>query len=214
MSFIEYLASSWNVVLGQAIAHAGVVFLSVLIATVLSVLTGMLVYRSAWASNLALSVTNVFLTVPSFAMFGIMIPILGLGWRPTVVALVFYGLLPILRNTITGLQAVDTAVSESAAGMGLSARQRLLRIDLPLAWPVIIAGVRVSTLLIMGIAAIAAFVNGPGLGNLIFSGLAAVGTEFGLNLALAGTLGVIVLALIFDGLLAVLERLTTSGGLK
>jgi len=138
----------------------------------------------------------------------------GLGYKPAVVALVMYALLPILRNTVTGLQAVDSAIAESAQGMGMNARERLLRIELPLAWPVIIAGVRVSTMLLMGIAAIAAVVNGPGLGEDIFAGLARIGGANALNQVLGGTLGIIVLAILFDMFFNVLGKLTTSRGIR
>ena len=124
------------------------------------------------------------------------------------------GLLPILRNTVAGLRSVDPAIAESAQGMGMNARERLLRIELPLAWPVIIAGVRVSTMLLMGIAAIAAVVNGPGLGEDIFAGLARIGSATALNLVIGGILGIIVLALIFDTFFNVLGRLTTSRGIR
>jgi osmoprotectant transport system permease protein len=131
-----------------------------------------------------------------------------------ILALVMYALLPIVRNTIVGLRSVDSAITESAQGMGMSRWQRLLRIELPLAWPVILAGIRVSTLLLMGIAAIGAIVNGGGLGEDIFSGLARVGTDQALNLVLSATLGIVLLALIFDGIISLLARITTSGGVK
>jgi len=161
-----------------------------------------------------LAVASAVLTIPSFALFGLLIPVFGLGYTPTVVALSCYAILSILRNTIVGLQSVDPAVTESAKGMGLSDWQQLFRIELPLAWPVIIAGVRVSALLILGIAAIAAYVNGPGLGGDIFSGLSRIGGANALNLVLGGVLGIILLALIFEAAFAVLGRLTTSRGLN
>ncbi|MGH3086854.1 MAG: ABC transporter permease [Rubrobacteraceae bacterium] len=214
MGFLEYLLQRWDHLLELTIAHAQIVFISVLIATVIGVALGVLTYRNDAAMGLALSVTGVFVTIPSFALFGLFIPILGIGAPPALVALVMYALLPIVRNTIVGLRSVDSAITESAQGMGMGRWQRLLRIELPLAWPVIIAGVRVSTLLIMGIAAIAAVVNGPGLGEDIFAGLARIGTDQALDLVLSATLGIVVLALIFDGALALVGRFTTSGGLK
>ena len=213
-SFFEYLSTSWDHVLELAIGHAIVVAISLAIAVVIAVSLGVLVYRREQAANVALAITSTFLTIPSLALFGIFIPIFGLGYQPAVVALVMYALLPILRNTVTGLRSVDPAVAESAQGMGMNARQRLFRIELPLAWPVIIAGVRVSTMLLMGIAAIAAVVNGPGLGEDIFAGLARIGGANALNLVLGGTLGVIVLALIFDTFFNLLGKLTTSRGIR
>ena len=165
--FLEYMSLNWDHVVELAIGHAIVVAISLAI-DVIGVSLGVLVFRRERAANVALAITSTFLTIPSFALFGIFIPIFGLGYPPTVVALVMYGLLPILRNTVAGLRSVDPAIAESAQGMGMSATQRLFRIELPLAWPVIIAGVRVSTMLLMGIAAIAAIVGGPGLGEDIF----------------------------------------------
>ena len=190
------------------------VAISLAIAIVIGVSLGVLVYRRERAANIALGVTSTFLTIPSFALFGLFIPIFGLGYTPAVVALVIYALLPILRNTVTGLRSVDPAISESAQGMGMNYWQRLLRVDMPLAWPVIIAGVRVSTMLLMGIAAIAAVVNGPGLGEDIFAGLARIGSVNALNLVLGGILGIIVLALLFDTFFNLLGKLTTSRGIR
>jgi osmoprotectant transport system permease protein len=214
MNFFEYMAYSWDHVLELAIGHALVVAISLVIAVVIGVGLGVLVYRRERVASVVLAIASTFLTIPSLALFGVFIPIFGLGYLPSVVALVIYALLPILRNTVTGLQSVDPAVAESAQGMGMSARERLLRIELPLAWPVIIAGVRVSTMLLMGIAAIAAVVNGPGLGDDIFAGLARIGGANALNLVLGGTLGIIVLALLFDTFFNVLGRLTTSRGIR
>jgi osmoprotectant transport system permease protein len=214
MNFFEYMAYSWDHVLELAIGHALVVAISLALDIVIGVSLGVLVYRRERVASVALAITSTFLTIPSLALFGIFIPIFGLGYLPAVIALVMYGLLPILRNTVTGLQSVDPAVAESAQGMGMSARERLWRIELPLAWPVIIAGVRVSTMLLLGIAAIAAVVNGPGLGEDIFAGLARIGGANALNLVLGGTLGIIVLAILFDTFFNVLGRLTTSRGIR
>jgi osmoprotectant transport system permease protein len=221
MTFIDYLrgvpsylGEEWRDLLALAGEHAQVVLVAMLVATVLGVGLGVLTYRTASAAKVVLTVTGTFLTIPSFALFGLFIPLLGLGYRPTVVALVMYALLPIVRNTITGLRSVDPAITESAVGMGLSRVQRLRRVELPLAWPVIITGIRVSTLLVVGIAAIAAIVNGPGLGGPIFQGLRATGTQRGFDNAFGGTLGVVLLALAFDAAFQVLTRLTTSKGLR
>jgi osmoprotectant transport system permease protein len=210
----SYLGEEWRDLLALAGEHAQVVLVAMLVATVLGVGLGILTYRTASAAKVVLTVTGTFLTIPSFALFGLFIPLLGLGYRPTVVALVMYALLPIVRNTITGLRSVDPAITESAVGMGLSRVQRLRRVELPLAWPVIITGIRVSTLLVVGIAAIAAIVNGPGLGGPIFQGLRATGTQRGFDNAFGGTLGVVLLALAFDAAFQVLTRLTTSKGLR
>ncbi|HMG41644.1 MAG TPA: ABC transporter permease [Acidimicrobiales bacterium] len=210
----SYLSDNWSDLLDLTLEHAQVVLVAMLVATVVGVGLGVVTYRVRSAARVALTVTGTFVTIPSFALFGLFIPILGLGYRPTVVALVMYALLPIVRNTITGLRGVDPAITESALGMGLSRWQRLRRIELPLAWPVIVTGVRVSTMITVGIAAIAAKVNGPGLGGPIFQGLGATGTQRGFNLAFSGTLGVVILALALDTMFLVIARLTTSRGLR
>lgn len=210
----SYLSDEWPDLLDLTIEHARVVLVAMVVATLLGVGLGVLTYRSRPAAKVALTVTGTFLTIPSFALFGLFIPLLGLGYRPTVTALVLYALLPIVRNTITGLRSVDPAVTESALGMGMSRWQRLRRVEVPLAWPVIVTGIRVSTLITVGIAAIAAIVNGPGLGADIFQGLRATGTQRGFNLAFGGTLGVVILALVLDAAFVLLSRATTSKGLR
>lgn len=129
-------------------------------------------------------------------------------------ALALYALLPIMRNTVVGLRSVDPAVVEAGRGMGLSRGQILRTIELPLAWPVIITGLRVATQILLGIAAIGAAVNGPGLGNLILEGLSRAGTPFAVHLTLQGTLGIVVLAVLFDLCFAFLARFTTSRGIR
>lgn len=194
--------------------HVSAVVQSVLIAGVVAVLIGIAVYRSPIGSAVATGLASTVLTLPSFALLGLLIPILGLGVAPTVTALVLYGLLPIIRNTILGLASVDPAVTDAARGVGMGRLHVLGRIELPLAWPSILAGVRVSTQMLMGILAIAAYAKGPGLGNLIFSGLSRVGSPTAVPQALTGTVLIVILALVLDGLLVLLGRLTTSRGLR
>ncbi|GAA2266628.1 ABC transporter permease [Nonomuraea roseoviolacea subsp. roseoviolacea] len=214
MDFSRYLERRWDDLLEQAVQHAAVVALSVLLATAIGVLVGVLTWRSARASGAAISVSAALLTIPSLALLALLIPLLGLGWAPTVVALVVYSLLPIIRNTVAGLRGVDPAILESARGMGLTGRQTMWRIQLPLAWPIILTGVRVSTQMLFAIATIAAYVAGPGLGNEILSGLAGLGSANALNKAVAGTAGVVLLALAFDLAFVGLRRVTTPRGLR
>lgn len=214
MGFGEYLLSRWDSLLELSIEHAQVVLISLFIATLIGVSLGVLTYKRPVLAEFFLAVASTILTIPSIALFGLAIPVLGLGYTPTVVVLSAYAVLSILRNTITGLRSVDPAIAESATGMGYSGWQRLLRIELPLAWPVIAAGVRVSGLLILGIAAIAAYVNGPGLGGDIFSGLSRIGGANSVNLVLSSFLCIMLLALIFEMAFAVLNRFTISKGLN
>lgn len=214
MTFEQYLKYRWQDVVLLTIQHVEVVLIAVGIATVIAVSTGMLIYANTTASQVALTLTATMLTIPSFALFGLLIPLLGLGLLPTVTALTFYAIFPILRNVITGLGSIPAEVDEAARGMGLSARRRLIVVRIPLAWPVLLNGVRVATVMSVGIAAIAAAVNGPGLGSLIFEGLARIGGANALNSTLTGVLGVAVVALVLDMLFILLSRLTTSRGLR
>jgi osmoprotectant transport system permease protein len=125
-----------------------------------------------------------------------------------------YALLPIVRNTLAGLGGVDSAIAESATGMGMGRTRRLLRIELPIAWPVLLAGLRVSTQLVIGIAAIAALVGGPGLGNEIFAGIRSIGSVGALERLLGGTLAILVVAAVFDLFYLGLGRLTIPRGLR
>ena len=217
LSFTDYLQDRWEHLLDLGIDHALVVLEAVAIAAAIGVALGLLTYRSDRPRELVLAVTGIFLTVPSIALFGLFIRApdpFGLSRTSVVTALVMYSLLPIVRNTIVGLREVDPAVVESAEGMGMGRYARLLRIELPLAWPVIITGVRVSTVIVVGIAAIGAYIRGPGLGNDIFTGIARISSPAATNLVLGGIFGVIVIAILFDLFYVLLNRLTTSRGLR
>ncbi len=211
---IQFLLKRRSDMLELGLEHVVIVGVSVLLSSVIGIALGVATYRTGRPREIVLAVTSSFLTIPSFALFILLIGPLGIGATPVVVALTMYGLLPIVRNTITGLGEVDPAIVESAQGMGMSRAQRLLRIELPMAWPVIITGIRVTTLILVGIATIGAIVDGPGYGDLIFGGLARVGSPVAVNLVLAGMIGVIIVAILFDGAFNLLGKLTTSRGVK
>lgn len=200
--------------MNYTIGHVDLVVLTMAIAVVIGVGIGMLTYSNKMASSAATTVASILLTIPSLALLGILITLVGLGLLNVLIALVMYSLLPIVRNTIVGLSGVDSAMIESARGMGMTNNALLWRVRLPLAWPLILTGVRVSTQMIIGIAAIGAYVGGPGLGNLIFSGLGRFGAANSLYQVLIGTVFIIVLALLFDLLFALIGRLTTSRGIR
>ncbi len=215
-SFWDYLTvrEGWGEVLGVVGEHAQLVLTSMLWAVVVGLALGILIHRVSPLRTLVLGVSSIFLTIPSLALFAVFIPLVGIGDRGPLIALFMYSLLPIIRNTVTGLEEVDRAVVESAQGMGLSAVQRLLRVELPLAWPVILTGIRVATLLNTGIAAIAVLVGGGGLGTYIADGLQRYPLPNSVEamwLAVVFTVG---LALTFDLTFAVLRKLTTSKGLQ
>ncbi|MFI6682661.1 ABC transporter permease [Streptomyces sp. NPDC050485] len=214
MSFWDYLSSRHQQLLTDALQHASAVFQCMVIATVLGIVIGVVTYRSGWAAALAVASTSTVLTIPSLAMIGLLIPLVGLGVAPTVVTLTLYGLLPIVRNSIVGLRGVDPSLVDAAKGIGMSRLARMARVELPLAWPPILTGIRVSTQMLMGIAAIAAYASGPGLGNEIFRGIASLGSANAINQVLAGTLGIIVLALLFDAAYVLIGRLTIPRGIR
>ncbi|MFI6087439.1 ABC transporter permease [Streptomyces sp. NPDC051218] len=214
MNFWDYLGNRHQQLLTDAYQHASAVFQCMVVATVIGVLIGIVTYRSEWAGNLATTATSTILTVPSLAMIGLLIPVVGLGVAPTVIALTLYGLLPIVRNAIVGLRGVDPSLVDAAKGIGMSRAARLVKVELPIAWPPILTGIRVSTQMLMGIAAIAAYASGPGLGNEIFRGIGSLGSKNALNQVLAGTLGIIILALLFDAAYVLIGRLTISRGIR
>ncbi|CAM2875158.1 ABC transporter permease [Skermania piniformis] len=213
-AFWSFVVSHRQQLLVDSYLHVSAVVQSVLIATLFAVSIGILVFRSPIGSATATAAASAILTIPSFALLGLLIPWLGLGVGPTIVALVLYSLLPILRNTVLGLSSVDPAVTDAARGVGMNRLGILTRIELPLAWPAILTGMRVSTQMAMGILAIAAYAKGPGLGNLIFSGLARLGSPNAVPQALTGTLLIVVLALALDGIFLLIGRMTTSKGLR
>ncbi|MEU9113487.1 ABC transporter permease [Streptomyces sp. NPDC048483] len=214
MSFWEYVGTRHAQLLTDTYQHASAVFQCMVLATLLGVLIGVVTYRSEWAGSLATTSTATILTIPSLALIGLLIPVVGLGVPPTVIALTLYGLLPVVRNAIVGLRGVDPALVDAAKGIGMSRLARLCRVELPLAWPPILTGIRVATQMLMGIAAIAAFASGPGLGNEIFRGIASLGSANSLNQVLAGTVGIVVLALLFDAAYVLIGRLTISRGIR
>jgi osmoprotectant transport system permease protein len=151
--------------------HVVLVVVSVAIAFAISLALGIVLSHRPRAYALVIGLASVLYTVPSLALFAVLIPVVGLGRRPAVIGLVAYSLLILTRNVATGIRDVPADVVEAATGMGLSRRQVLLRISLPLALPAIIAGLRIATVTVIAIATVAAYINAGGLGTLIFSGI-------------------------------------------
>jgi osmoprotectant transport system permease protein len=194
--------------------HFNLVVQAVLVATLIAVVLAVLVVGAPRLQGVANAISAIGLTIPSFALVGLLLPVFSIGAFTAFLAVAFYAVLPVLRNAVVGLQQVDPTLVESARGMGMSRLAVLWRIRLPLAWPVILAGVRISMQMSMGVAAIAAYVRGPGLGDYIFRGLASIGGANAVNYALVGTLGVVVVALIADALLLLLGRVTVPRGIR
>lgn len=214
MTFFDYLTNSYDNLFELSLEHIRLVLISMGIAIAAGVPLGVIAHRLKFTRAPILSITSFFLTLPSLALFAIFIPILGLGAPPAIAGLTLYALLPIVANTLAGLTSVDPAIVKASRGMGMGSYTRLMRVEMPLAWPVIITGIRVSTQVVVGIAAIAALVGGPGLGQEIFRGIRSVPNANAANLVYGGTLAVIVLALLFDAVFVLIRRLTTSRGIR
>jgi osmoprotectant transport system permease protein len=214
ISWLGFVRSNSSAILERTIEHAVLVVGVMVAATIFSVVLGIAVQQRPVAKQVSVGAAGVLLTIPSLALFAIFIPFVGIGDRPAQIALFLYAILPILRNTVTGLDAVDPAIVESAKGMGMGQAQQLLRVRIPLAWPVIVTGIRVSTQLITGVAAIAVLVGGSGLGTFIQRGLTSLGNPFSIERVWTGTVFIILLALVLDLAVGTLGRRTTSPGLR
>ena len=214
MSYSEYWSYFGGGLIRQFGEHLSVVLLATLLGSIVGIGTGITVYRMPRASALAIKMSGVLLTIPSLAMYVLLLGLLGLGWPPVLVALTLYSLLPIVQNTIVGLRGVDPATVEAAAAIGMSRRRRLIRVELPMAWPIILTGVRVGALLLVSTATIGAIVRGPGLGRAIYDGLNSIGTPTALYSALSGIVGVAIIGLFLNFAFIALARLTISRGLR
>ena len=199
-----------------AVEHAQLVLASMFWAVIIAIGLGILVNRVRALAGFVVGLSSVMLTIPSLAAFAILIsvPFIGIGDRGPIIALTVYSILPVLRNTVTGLEGVDRAVVEAAKGMGLSPLQRLVKVEMPLAWPVILTGIRIATLLNVGIAAIAVLVGGSGLGSYINDGLTRYPNPGSVERMWVGVVWTIGLALVFDLLFGIIRKLTTAKGLR
>ena len=205
MSLLAFYARNAQEVVGLLWQHVYLVLISTSVAILIGVPLGIALTRRPGWRGPVLGLANVFQTIPSLALFGFLIPLPllgGIGARTAIVALVLYALLPIVRNTYTGIAGVDRAVREAGRGMGMTGGQLLWLVELPLGLGVILAGVRVATVVSVGTATIAAAIGAGGLGVYIFRGVATVDN----TLILAGALPAALMAIVADGLLGLAER--------
>lgn len=186
----------------QTLTHTGLTFTSLLLAVILGVPLGVLISRKPKFAGPVLGFAGILQTIPSIALLGFMIPLLGIGPKPAIVALFLYALLPIIRNTFTGITGVNSTVKEAAKGMGMSRAQILFKVELPLAMSVLLAGIRTATVINVGVATLAAYIGAGGLGEFIFGGIALNNT----NMILAGAIPAALLAILFDFILSRLQR--------
>ena len=182
--------------------HIRISLTAVLCAGILGILTGILISRHKKAAGVVLGIVNVIYTIPSISLLGFLIPLTGLGNRTAIIALTVYGLLPIVRNTYTGLTTVDATILEVAEGLGSDDRQVMFRIRFPLALPVIISGFRNMVVMIIAMGGIASFIGAGGLGVAIYRGI----TTYNMTLTAAGSILIALLALFCDRLLSLAEK--------
>ncbi|HLZ33706.1 MAG TPA: ABC transporter permease [Nitrospira sp.] len=205
MNFFQFLATHRTEVATLTWEHLWLVGVSMLLAVAIGVPLGILLTRKPRWKAVILGTNNIIQTIPSLALFGLLLPLPWLGVRAdrlTITALTLYALLPIVRNTYTGISGIEGPVRESALAMGMTSGQILLHVELPLATPIILAGVRVATVITIGVATIAAAIGAGGLGEFIFRGLAMVDD----NVILAGAIPAALMALLADGALGLLQK--------
>jgi osmoprotectant transport system permease protein len=199
----EFMWQQSDKLLTQTLQHIGLTFISLIIAVLIGLPLGIFISRKKKFSGAVLGIAGVLQTIPSIALLGFMIPLLGIGAKPAIVALFLYALLPIIRNTYTGITGVDSAVKEAATAMGMNSWQILSKVELPLAMPVILAGIRTATVINVGVATLASYIAAGGLGEFIFGGISLNNT----NMILAGAIPAALLAILFDFLLSRLQHL-------
>ncbi len=201
MSFTEFFIENIAEILDQSIEHFQLTIISLFIATVFGIGIGVFISVYQKSATVILSIVNVIQTIPSLALLGFLIPLIGIGALPAVIALFLYALLPIVRNTYTGILQVDPAVNEASIGLGMTRYQRLMKVELPLAVPVILAGIRTASVINVGIATLCALIGAGGLGESIFGGI----SLNNVNMILSGAIPASIMALLFD---------TTLGGMQ
>lgn len=200
--FLNFLSNNTSKLLEQCFEHIGLTFISLLLAALLAIPMGIWISRKEKFASAILGIAGVLQTIPSIALLGFMIPILGIGFKPAIFALFLYAILPILRNTYTGIKEVDGAVLEAAKGMGMTDNQILRQVQLPLALPIIFAGVRTATVINVGVATLASYIGAGGLGEFIFGGIALDNSP----MVMAGAIPAALLAVLFDQLLAFIQK--------
>lgn len=227
MNVFQYFAANSQQILFLTQTHFLFVLYCVAIGSVISIALGLIVSTGEpnparfsfdwWATGIregSLLITAAVLTIPSLALFVLFLPITGLGVTTAIIVLTVYTLYTVLRNTVAGLRSVDRAILESARGLGYGRIRRLLTIQLPLAWPVILNGIRVTTLISISIAVVASIVQGPGLGQLLLTGITRIGAANAFPQVLIGTFMCLVVAAVFEIFFAIVQRLTIPRGIR
>ncbi|RZJ49217.1 MAG: ABC transporter permease subunit [Flavobacterium sp.] len=201
-TFWQFVYEQQEKLLDQTLQHLGLTFLSLILAIAVGVPIGILISRRRRLATTILGIAGIMQTIPSIALLGFMIPFFGIGPKPAIATLLIYALLPIIRNTYTGILGVDATVIEAATALGMNRQQRLIKVEIPLAMPVIIAGIRTAAVINVGVATLASFVGAGGLGEFIFGGISLNNS----NMILAGAVPSALLAVLLDQSIAILEK--------
>lgn len=210
MNVFQYMAQHMQDILFRGFQHLQITLFAILIAVVIGVPLGILISYIKPFKKPVLGIANVVQAIPSIALLGFLVPFLGIGEKPAIFMVVIYSLLPIIKNTAIGLSNINAEMLEAAKGIGMTRFQVMTKVKLPLALPVIMAGIRISAVTSVGLVTIAAFIGAGGLGYLIYSGIRTVNT----NQILAGAIPACLLALFVDGLGSVFEKITTPACFK
>lgn len=210
MNFINYFVNNLDTIFGLTIEHLQLTGTAIISSILIGVPLGIFITRHERLANPVLAIANIFQTIPSIAFFGILIPILGIGKKTAILVLFLYALLPIIKNTYTGIKEVSPFMIDAGKGMGMTNAQILRMVELPQALSVIMAGVRIATVINIGTTTIAAYIGGGGLGDLIFKGI----QMYRNDMILAGAIPAALLAIIADKLLGYVELKLTPKGMK
>lgn len=202
MSLGDFLSSRWQDILSITWWHLQLSLMAVALALAIGLPLGILCHLNRLVAAVVLNAVSIIYTVPTLALFGLMIPLLGIGVVPALAAIVLYSLLPVVQNTYTGIAALDPNLREVAMGIGMGRGSRLARVELPLALPVIFAGLRVAVVNAIGMVTLASLIAAGGLGDIIFRGISIMSW----NLVLGGSVPLLVLALVADYLLKLVEQ--------
>ncbi|MFT8322424.1 MAG: ABC transporter permease [Bacillus sp. (in: firmicutes)] len=209
-TLIEFIQTNWAEILYKSWEHLYISLIAVLLGVLAAIPLGILLTRMKKGAGFIIGIVNIIQTFPSLAVLAFFIPILGVGKLPAIVALFFYSVLPILRNTYTGIKGVNPSLLESGKGLGMTSGERILFVELPLALPIIMAGIRTSSVYLIGWATLASFIGGGGLGDYIFTGLNLYQPAY----IIFGAVPVTIMAILVDYLFSFIELKVTPKGLK
>lgn len=199
---LDYFHENAGLILEKSLEHLSIAGISLLLGILVAVPLGILLIRSEVLAKIVMAVASVLQTIPSFALLAIMIPIFGVGRKPAIVALFIYSLLPIMRNTYLGIRGVDENLLDAAKGMGMTGRQRLFKVQIPMAMPVIMSGIRLSAIYVLAWTTIASYIGAGGLGDFIFNGM----ENALLAMVVWGTIPVTLMAVMMDFILGQVEK--------